>query len=245
MRSQFEEVWRRRFTERGRLYDDDAGIAGWTDTGLETRLRHFQRVWPGDAPGAQWLDVGCGAGSYTRYLAGQGVMPVGADYSLPSVQKAQARSDGAIQWLVADANRLPVRPGAVDGVMCFGVVQALSSPDKAVGELVAATRPGGQIWIDALNRGCLTTLTKRLLARIRRRPLNLRYDDPRSLSALLEQCGADEIRVYWIPILPGRLSRFQPWVESAAVHTLLEWLPWMGGLLSHAFLVSARRRHHP
>ncbi|MCG5494762.1 class I SAM-dependent methyltransferase [Ectothiorhodospira variabilis] len=244
MRSQFEEVWRRRFTERGRLFDDDAGIAGWTDTGLETRLRHFQRVWPGDEPGARWLDVGCGAGSYTRYLAEQGVAPLGADYSLPSVQKARLRSEAAIEWMVADATRLPLKPGTMDGVMCFGVMQALSGPEQAVTELVAATRPGGQVWIDALNRGCLTTLIKRLLARLRRRPLNLRYDDPQALAALLEQVGAEQVRVYWIPILPGRLSRFQPWVESGVVHGLLQRLPWLGALLSHAFLVSARKGEH-
>ena len=89
-RSTFEEIWRKRFTERGRVYDDDAAIAGWTESGLEVRLRHFQRVWRGDTAGARWLDVGCGAGSYTRYLASQGVAPVGVDYSLPSLQKARA-----------------------------------------------------------------------------------------------------------------------------------------------------------
>ncbi|ANB03760.1 class I SAM-dependent methyltransferase [Ectothiorhodospira sp. BSL-9] len=241
MRSQFEEVWRKRFTERGRLFEDDAGIAGWTDTGLETRLRHFQRMWPGDTAGAHWLDVGCGAGSYTRYLLEQGVAPVGADYSLPSVQKARLRSDATLQWLVADATRLPLKPGTMDGVMCFGVMQALSGPEKALSELVSATRPGGQIWIDALNRGCLTTLIKRLMARLRRRPLNLRYDDPWALAALLEKLGAEQVRLYWIPILPGRLSRFQPWVESEPVHAILKHLPWLGALLSHAFLVSAKR----
>jgi hypothetical protein len=66
--------------------------------------------------------------------------------------------------------------------MCFGVMQALAGPDKAVTELLAATRPGGQVWIDALNRNALSTLMKRLIAWLRGRPLDLRYDDPRHVA---------------------------------------------------------------
>jgi len=241
-RPTFEEIWRKRFTERGRVFDDDAGIAGWTESGLEARLCHFQRVWPGDEPGAAWLDAGCGAGSYTRYLAERGVAPLGLDYSLPSVQKARARSDGAIPWLVGDATQLPVAPGTMDGVMCFGVMQALAGPEKAMTELLAAARPGGQVWIDALNRHALTTLVKRLRARLQGRALGLRYDSPTHLCRLLRESGAEDVRVYWVPILPSALRGLQPWVESGPMHWLLSRLPWLASPLSHAFLVSARKR---
>jgi SAM-dependent methyltransferase len=240
-RSTFEELWRRRFTERGRVFDDDAGIAGWTESGLGARLRHFRQVWPGDRPGAAWLDAGCGAGSYTRFLAERGVAPVGLDYSLPSVQKARARSDGEIVWLVGDATQLPVHPGSMDGVMCFGVMQALSGPEKVVAELVSAARPGGQIWIDALNRNCLSSLIGRFVARIRRRSMSLRHDAPSELVRLLAACGGEDIRVYWVPILPGALQRLQPWVESRFMRRLLARLPWLASPLSHAILVSARK----
>jgi SAM-dependent methyltransferase len=240
-RPTFEELWRRRFTERGRIFDDDAGIAGWTESGLGARLRHFQAVWPGDAPGATWLDAGCGAGSYTRYLADRGVYPIGLDYSLPSVQKARIRSDGSIAWLVGDVTRLPVVPGSLHGVMCFGVMQALAGPDKAVTELLAAARPGGQVWIDALNRNALSTLVKRLIAWLRGRPLGLRYDDPRHLREMLLAAGASEARIYWIPILPGSMQRLQPWIESRGLRRLFGRLPWLASPLSHAFLVSARK----
>jgi 2-polyprenyl-3-methyl-5-hydroxy-6-metoxy-1,4-benzoquinol methylase len=241
-RSTFEELWRRRFTERGRVFDDDAGIAGWTESGLGARLRHFKRVWPGDRPGAVWLDAGCGAGSYTRVLADSGVSPIGLDYSLPSVQKARVRSDSGIAWLVGDATQLPVRPGSMDGVMCFGVMQALSGPEKAVAELMAAAAPRGQVWIDALNRNCLPSVIKRILVWLRRRPMSLRHDAPSELVRLLAAHGGEEIRVYWVPILPGVLKRAQPWVESSFVNRLLGRLPWLASPLSHAFLVSARKR---
>ncbi|MFP4280548.1 MAG: class I SAM-dependent methyltransferase [Halochromatium sp.] len=240
-RSGFEERWRQRFVQRGRQFDDDAGIAGWTTSGLDTRLRHFQRVWPGDVPGARWLDAGCGAGSYTRYLASRAIDTLGLDYSLPSVQKARARSAKTIRWLVGDATKLPIRPGSMDGVMCLGVLQALSAPESVLTELLAATRPGGQVWVDALNRRSLATLIKRLRARLGGPPLNLRYDDPEQLRQRLLAQGAESVRIYWVPILPGRLQRLQPWIESRPMRWLLRRLPWLASPLSHAFLVAARK----
>ncbi|MCG5497552.1 class I SAM-dependent methyltransferase [Ectothiorhodospira variabilis] len=237
----FEEQWRRRFVERGQRFQDDAGIAGWSTSGLETRLRNFQRVWQGDVPDALWVDAGCGAGSYTRYLAERGVCAIGLDYSLPSVQKARARSHASIPWAVGDATQLPIQPGSLDGVMCFGVLQALSRPEDAVRELTATVRPGGQIWVDALNRDCLSTRARRFVSRLLRRPLNLRYDRHRQLVDWLHQHGGVDVKVHWVPILPGRLQRFQPWVEHDYLRRLLARVPAMGALLSHAILLSARK----
>ncbi|SFM23838.1 Methyltransferase domain-containing protein [Ectothiorhodospira mobilis] len=235
----FEEQWRRRFVQRGSRFDDDAGIAGWTPSGLETRLRNFRRVWPGDRPGALWLDAGCGAGSYTRHLSACGVRPVGLDYALPSLRKARQRSPGDIPWMVGDVTRLPVAPASLDGILCLGVMQALARPEAAVAELMAAVRPGGQIWIDVLNADCLITRLQRGLARLRGRGMVLRYDRPRQLAHWLRAHGAEDVRIHWVPILPGPLRRLQPWLETPAVRRLLATVPGIGALVSHAVLVSA------
>ncbi|MBK1672763.1 hypothetical protein CKO35_05500 [Ectothiorhodospira shaposhnikovii] len=239
-RPKFEEQWRQRFIQRGTVCQDDADIAGWTRSGLEARLRNFQRLWPGDVPGALWLDVGCGAGSYTRYLAEQGVTPIGMDYSLPSVQKARERSSAAMTWAVGDVTQLAIRPASLDGVLCFGVMQALSRPEQAVAEMVGSVRDGGEVWVDALNRDCLFTRIKRVVARLRRRPLGLRYDTPGELSSWMRRHGAREVEIHWIPILPARLQRLQPWVESGSFRALLSRVPVLGSLLSHAVLIRAR-----
>lgn len=237
----FEERWRQRFVERGRQFDDDAGIAGWTETGLDTRLRNFRAVWPGDVPGSLWLDAGCGAGSYTRFLAGRGMRAVGLDYSHPSVLKARDRSPDTISWLVGDVTALPVRPSSVDGVMCFGVLQTLTTPDRAIHELFATVRPGGQLWIDALNCDCLSTQIRAFLARRQGRSLNLRYDRPEALVHLLEAAGAEDVRLYWIPILPGAFRLLRPLLEIGPVRALLHRFRPLGSLVSHGFLLGARR----
>ncbi|SEK60330.1 class I SAM-dependent methyltransferase [Ectothiorhodospira marina] len=238
----FEEQWRRRFVERGQRFQDDAEIAGWTASGLDTRLRNFQRLWPGDVPGSLWLDAGCGAGSYTRYLSEQGVSAIGLDYSLPSLQKACVRNSlNNTPWAVGDVTQLPIESSALDGIICFGVMQALSRPERAVSEMVRVVKPGGQIWVDVLNRNCLHTLAKRAQARLRRRSLNLRYDRVSQFGAWLEAAGAMDVQVHWVPIVPTQWHRLQWGVETRSARKLFHALPWLGSLASHAVLLSARK----
>ncbi|MFA7605243.1 MAG: class I SAM-dependent methyltransferase [Rhodocyclaceae bacterium] len=236
-RPAFEEHWRRRFTQRGLTQQDDAGIAGWSETGLQTRMRAFRRVWGGggDAAGL-WADVGCGAGTYTRFLAEQGLAVLGMDYSAPSVCKARERSPQVSGWLVGDATRLPLAARSLDGVLCFGVLQALSSPDKALSELAATLKPGGCLWVDALNARCLPHRVKRLL----RRPQNLRYDRAADLLDRLRAQGLDA-SLHWVPILPARLQALQPLLESRFMRAVLKAVPPLAALLSHSMLIVATR----
>ena len=235
-RSQFEEHWRRRFTERGQALDHDAGIAGWSESGLETRIRAFKRLWSGAPAGSRWIDIGCGAGSYSRMLADEGLNVIGVDYSQPSVAKAARRSPTVAGWVVGDVTRLPLAPQSVDGILCFGVLQALSSSDRALAEMTATIKPGGVLWVDALNAHCAPHLLKKLL----RRPANLRYETTGALRCQLEQAGFT-VETHWIPIAPGSLQTLQPLLESAPVRAVLKLIPSLGALLSHSVLVVARK----
>lgn len=237
MRSPFEERWRRRFEEYGRDFDDDAGIAGWSEIGLGARLRHFQRAWQPDATGGRWLDAGCGAGTYSRHLAGAGMEVLGLDYSFPTIVRARDRG-GAIMWAVADVTRLPSSNGAFDGALCFGVLQALSDPEAAIRELVRCLRPGGELWVDALNAGCGPTVVRRWLSRIRGQRLRLRYDFPAALTASLRAAGLESVRVHWVPILPGRMGRYQWLFETGRARQVFRLVPWLASVVSHAFVVS-------
>src|SRR5688572_17722623 len=91
----FERAWRKRFEGFAERNDDEAGIAGWTNSGLQTRLRRFAALWRVPTPGQRWLDAGCGAGTYTRLLEEHGLEVVGVDYSLTSLRKARARDGSA------------------------------------------------------------------------------------------------------------------------------------------------------
>lgn len=239
-RPSFETAWRRRFGEFAALRDDDAGIAGWSAAGLESRMRAFLRIWRAPQAGF-WLDAGCGAGTYTRHLAENGQRVLGLDYSEVTVAKAQARDTARCLWGVADVTRLPLRSGVLDGAICFGVMQALSESGAAISELADKLRPGGELWIDALNAYCVANVLVRFSRWLRGKPRHLRYESPGRMRRLMAEAGLVDIRVHWIPILPGRLKALQPLFETRTARGFMRHVPGSGLLVSHSCLLAGRK----
>jgi len=240
--SDFGAQWRKRFEAYGDSGTCDAEIAGWSANGLATRFANFQSVWNGDAPGAVWLDIGCGAGTYTEYLSECRVQAFGFDYSLPSLRKARARYDRPSGWVVADALQLAVRTDSVDGVVCFGVAQAVEGIDQLIKELVRVTRPGGQIWLDALNSRFLPSAFSSLVSRLTGATSRLRFDSVEDIRRALEARGAELVGVHRLVVLPERLKNVQD-----ALNQLMRSSVWLSPFLSvfcHAFVIEARVGEH-
>jgi SAM-dependent methyltransferase len=237
----FEDRWRARFKEFAERREDDAGIAGWSETGLAARMHRFRQLWQRPLSSELWLDAGCGAGTYTRYMHSQGARVVGLDYSGVTIEKARARGVRDMVWAVGDVTRLPLTRGTFDGAVCFGVTQALSSSERVLRELSRVVRPGGQIWVDALNGWCVPHVWERIRRKLGRRPVHVRYESPRSMLRMLRHNGLTEVRLHWIPILPARFVRLQPAIESTLARLLFRFVPLLGALFSHAFAVQGRR----
>jgi len=238
MQSDFGTQWKRRFEAYGDSGTGDAEIAGWSENGLATRLANFKSSWRGDKAGAVWLDIGCGAGTYTDYLAASGVISFGLDYSFPSLRTAQGRYERPCAWLVADALQLPIAGGSVDGVVCFGVSQAVGDIEGLIRELVAITRPGGRIWLDALNAKFLPSVMNSLVSRLSRKPARLRVDSVAEVRRILDSHGAKLVNVHRLVILPARLKFLQD-----VLNRLLRSAGWLAPLLSfvcHAFVIEAQ-----
>ncbi|MFP4649186.1 MAG: class I SAM-dependent methyltransferase, partial [Halorhodospira sp.] len=203
--SEFARRWQRRFVQRGAMLEDDAGIAGWTPTGLASRFRQFRQLWErSDPPPGRWLDLGCGAGTYTRYLHERGREVVGLDYSQPSLQKAQQRSPPSIPWVAGEGQSLPFGDDQFDGVLCLGVLQALPEARTALAEMARVVRPGGEVWVDALNVRCMPTALAERRRQRAGRPAHLRYDDYTAVSADMERMGLALVMTAWLLLLPGR-----------------------------------------
>ncbi len=239
----FEERWRQRFERYGAVNDDDAGIAGWSPAGLAARFRRFAQLWRATdaaAAGHAWLDAGCGAGTYTRFLAAQLLDVTAVDYSAPTTRKARDRSPPDVRWAVADVTRLPFHDASFDGALCFGVMQALESPQAALRELRRVLRPGGVLWVDALNGACVPSALSEFRRRRRGQPRHLRYDSPRAFGAALRAAGYDRFEIFWVPIMPAPLRPLQSVVESAPLRGVLRLVPPLGLMTSHSFLARAR-----
>lgn len=239
----FERGWRRRFEEFARRNEADAGIAGWTETGLATRFARFAELFdavPRTARG-RWLDVGCGAGTYSQFLASHDFDVIGLDYSFPALGKARLRYDPAIRWVAADAKRLPLPDAMADGLLCFGVVQALAESETLTRELHRVVKPGGEVWIDALNGWCLPHILEAARRRVSGKAFHVRYESPRRMEALLEAAGFVDVRRVWLPIVPARLARLQRLLDRPWMRGLVQTFTPLGAAVSHSVLWHARR----
>ena len=240
MSDAFERAWRERFTEFAELSEDDAGIAGWSESGLAARFRRFRQLWGERAATGCWLDAGCGAATYARYMVSRGAFVVGVDYSIPSVAKARERGQDGIGFVIADVRKLPVRPRTFAGALCFGVTQALSNSADAVSELRRCLMPGGELWIDGLNRYCLPNMFRVVRRHMIGKPAHLRYEGPWAMKRALTSAGFVNVRLHWMPIMPKPLKALQPWIESPPARLVLGWFPPFSSLVSHSFIVTGR-----
>lgn len=238
----FEAQWRERFEAFAQLREDDAGIAGWSASGLDTRFRFFRRLWTGAAEGSRWLDVGCGAGTYSRWLVDRQLSVVGLDYSQPTLDKARRRLPSTIALCAGDAMQLPFRDASFDGVLCFGVLQAVSETAPVVREIARVLKPGAMLYIDALNRDGLAARLTETRRRLRRKAPHLRYESAGRLARILEESGFGKVARHWLPIAPARLTALQPALESQAFMATLMKVPPAGRLLSHSIVCTATRR---
>ena len=91
--------------------------------------------------GSVVLDLACGTGDFCRGLTGAGLRPIGLDLSYGMLANARTESPLA----QADALRLPVPDGSIDGVTCGFALRNFASLEPFFGELGRVVRPGGRI----------------------------------------------------------------------------------------------------
>src|SRR5690349_18152835 len=93
LRASFDQEWRARFQKFGSAYQADHAVSGWSVEGLERRLDLFRELLAGlHLPAPQRvLELGCGAGTYVRYLSQLGHRAIGIDYAVASLARAVER----------------------------------------------------------------------------------------------------------------------------------------------------------
>jgi SAM-dependent methyltransferase len=113
----------------------------------------------GRFPGAhRVLEVGCGTGHFTRWLASRGLRAIGLDRS-PAMLREAARLQVGGPLLLADAHRIPLRSAAVDLVLAVTALEFLDSPERALEECVRVAERG--LVLVVLNRWSLGALSRR------------------------------------------------------------------------------------
>ena len=104
-------------------------------------------------PGQQIVDVGCGAGDFTRYLAeisDRKARVLGIDSNEKSVKAAIADSNKAglsrvTSYKVGDVNEVPLKDGYANLACCRTLLMHLLDPLRAVKEMARITTNGGSV----------------------------------------------------------------------------------------------------
>lgn len=236
----FDRAWHARFERFGRRYHDEHAVSGWSRDGLARRARLFGRVVAGLAvrQRAAVLELGCGAGTYVRYLAGVGHRVVGVDYSLPTLQRALDVDPGG-HYAAADGYALPFAPGVFDLVTCIGVLQASNDPARLVGEMARVLRPGGLVVVEALNARGVPALARRLREIAASYRPRVRPDAPARARGWLASHGIELVSQVPLYVPPRRLARA---LDHAVTQRIVRSLPGVSGLAAHAFWLVGRKR---
>jgi SAM-dependent methyltransferase len=134
-----ESLWDadRDYYDRARVHVHEAARAGGEYDWLRERLPSRGTV----------LEVGCGEGSNLEVLSRPGLRFVGCDVAALPLRLAleHVPTDRSRAYLQADAERLPFRPSAFDAVFAVSLLEHLAHPERALGAMVDAVRPGGSL----------------------------------------------------------------------------------------------------
>ena len=86
------------------------------------------------------LDIGCGAGHFTRWLASLGWCATGVDVAAPMLAEAARR--GGPAHVRADSARLPFCAGAVDVAVMITSLEFMPQPAQAIREAARVAQHG-------------------------------------------------------------------------------------------------------
>jgi demethylmenaquinone methyltransferase/2-methoxy-6-polyprenyl-1,4-benzoquinol methylase len=108
---------------------------------LDVRWRRRTVAGLGLARGSTVLDLACGTGDLCNDLRRAGLQPLGIDFSAGML--AAARTPAPLTR--ADALRLPIADGAIDGVTCGFALRNFADLGAFFDEIARVVRPGGRI----------------------------------------------------------------------------------------------------
>ena len=103
---------------------------------------HVERL--GVGPGARTLEVGCGNGSMSAWLARR-VAPDGRAVAVDLDLSLVEADEPGLELRQADILAGPVEPGSFDLVTARAVLHHVGDAEAAVANLVASARPGGTV----------------------------------------------------------------------------------------------------
>lgn len=111
------------------------------------------------APHQNVLDIGCGAGFLTNFLAQKGHLVTGIDLSETSLKVASLHDKtNSVEYIRANAYHLPFEKTKFDVVCATDVLEHLEYPERLIQEASRVLRPGGYFFFHTFNRSLISYL---------------------------------------------------------------------------------------
>jgi SAM-dependent methyltransferase len=120
---------------------------------------------------ARILEVGCGTGQMSLYLASAERIVIGADIARASLKLGAAAAERfgvtGVQFIETDLHRPGLRAGAFDVIYSSGVLHHTRDPRRAFEAILPLLRPGGIILVGLYNAFARAPLRlRRIVARL-------------------------------------------------------------------------------
>ncbi|MBA3501372.1 MAG: 3-demethylubiquinone-9 3-O-methyltransferase [Deltaproteobacteria bacterium] len=169
------------------------------------------------------LDLGCGAGFLSNYLATQGHHVTGIDTTTENLIVAKLHDETRlVAYQKGDACELPFPDASFDVVCAMDLLEHVEEPHRLIAEASRVLRPGGTFFFHTFNRNWLSNLIviKGVSQFVRNTPEDLHvlrlFITPQELTAMLNARGLDVVELLgsrprfrwplWRMLLTGRVG---------------------------------------
>ena len=106
---------------------------------------------------AKVLDIGCGGGYLTNFLASKGHLVSGIDLSTQSLDVARKHdATGSVEYKKASASELPYGEGIFDAVCAMDLLEHVENPAQVIAEASRVLKKGGLFFFHTFNRNLLS-----------------------------------------------------------------------------------------
>jgi len=148
------------------------------------------------------LDVACGPGNFTRFLAEsladadrRDALVIGLDASEPMLARAaldSARTTPTdLAYVLGDARELPFEDDSIDAVCCYAALYLVPDPMRVFAELVRVLRPGGRLAVMTTVRRGPEVVADAMATAVR--PSGLTVFGPDDFTDVLRRAGFDVV----------------------------------------------------
>ena len=98
------------------------------------------------------IDIGCGSGVQINEIGKKGYsLAIGIDVNLNAIRFARERSLPDTEFIIADAQYLPIKSSSADKIICAEIIEHLKRPQNLVNEIARILKHGGAVVITTPN----------------------------------------------------------------------------------------------